>query len=61
MDKNERANIFKRINGIKSQSKNYQLKYGKDEPSKFDGYYVLSKEYVDNLFKEVASELGIKL
>ena len=61
MDKNERSKIFKRINQIKKENKNYQLKYGKNESSKSDGYYALSKEYVDSLLKKVANELGIKL
>ena len=61
MDKKGRSEIFNRINEIKKKSKNYQLKYGKKDPSKSDGYSVLSKEYVENIFKQAANELGIKL
>ena len=61
MDNNQRSQIFKRVNEFKKGSKNYQLKYGKKDPSKSDGYSVLSKEYVESIFKQAANELGIKL
>lgn len=59
----EREEIFEIVNEIKANSTAYQLQYGPEESQEGTNSLSLcpSKEFVDNLFKEVAAELGIKL